>query len=419
MLSHFETIDTSSKGKSWCTAPSAGNSLPPSSRAWITDLNQMKAIEPDWRRLEARSTDSLVYFQSFDWCYKWCQGFIANDGSGSGPQIRIFTFRKNGQIEMIWPLMLVTRRFGIKELVFIGEPLTQYGNILLNPQLITDHDIRTCWQDIFATSDADLAALNNYPAQSALKICRQTGGTAGNVTATSIMDLSRFGSFADFVSSLKKSTRRNRNKRRNKLASLGSLEQVVYRGGTDAYASAVQQALAWKQTWLKETGRKSDILQQQRTSDFLQALTDRAYVFSLQLDGKPIAIEIGFLDGTHYYSYLGAFDWRYANYSPGKIQMEETFRWAIENNVRAYDLLGNPSTYKSDWSNVDLALASHLQPLTAKGSVYARAWTNFVKPRLKRGFYWLSVDHRKRLLTIVSGLRRMAGKPAKSTSHSQ
>ena len=91
--------------------------------------------------------------------------------------------------------------------------------------------------------------------------------------------------------------------------------------------------------------------------------------------------------------------------SPGKVQMEETFRWAIDNNVKFYDLLGNPSTYKADWSNIDLALASRMRPLTVRGMVYSRLWTTFLKPMVKRTFYWMSTEHRKRLLAVIFGLR--------------
>ena len=43
----------------------------------------------------------------------------------------------------------------------------------------------------------------------------------------------------------------------------------------------------------------------------------------MSLDGKAIAIEIGFIFKHHYYSYMGAFDLAWRDYSPGKVQMRE------------------------------------------------------------------------------------------------
>jgi len=441
MLSHFDTIDASLDCGSSLTTPPALRSpaarrpaarppLPPppsspsttSAAIWVTTLEQMLALESDWRALDAKSTGRMSYFQSFDWCYNWYRQFAAGNAQDAGPRLRIFTLRKNGKVEMIWPMMQVTRYFGVKELVFIGEPLTQYGNILINHDRITPDDIRQCWSEIIRTSQADVIALNNFPAQSVLNACCDEQGSAKVVSATSIMDLSGFTDFASFIASLNKTTRRSRSRRRNRLAKLGRIEQVAIAGGSSAYAALVDQALAWKQTWLKETGRASEILQQRRTRAFLMSLEDRVLAFALELNGRPIAIEIGFLDGAHYYSYLGAFDWSFRAYSPGKVQMEETFRWAINNKVKAYDLLGNPSTYKADWSNIDLALMSRMQPLTVKGVAYARGWTRLIKPMMKRSFYWMSSGQRKALLAIVFGLRRkmhdlIASTPEPGRSH--
>ena len=399
----FETDHYGLTGRSGLVEEVRDNGWRQTSGNWITTLEEMSAARTQWRELETYSGGSLKYFQSFDWCYNWCRQFSAPVENSTKPQIRIYTLRKNGRLAMIWPMMRVQDRCNIKKLVFIGEPLTQYGNILADRKLITTQDIVDAWEQIVGTSDVDVVALNNFPAKSVLGNCPSIETSARVQSPTSIMDLSGFADFEALNASLSSSTRRNRNKRRNKFAGLGDVTQIDVAGGLPGYKKLVDQALDWKQLWLTETGRTSEILRLQQTRRFLKSLEEGAVALALTIDGKPAAIEIGFLQDLHYYSYIGAFDWELRDYSPGKVQIEEALRWAIDNGIHSYDLLGNPSTYKTHWSNVEIELASHFKALTVKGKLYESVWKPIVRPLIKETFYRIPVGIRKRVLLPLVG----------------
>jgi CelD/BcsL family acetyltransferase involved in cellulose biosynthesis len=121
---------------------------------------------------------------------------------------------------------------------------------------------------------------------------------------------------------------------------------------------------------------------------------DGPYLFALTAAGSPVAIEIGFLRNGHYYSYLGGFDWSLRHASPGKMQMEMTVSWLIDNGAKAFDLLANPTGYKEHWTNSTIALSGHVLNFTSAGRAYTGIWTRNLRPVIKKGFEALPADVR-------------------------
>ena len=148
-----------------------------------------------------------------------------------------------------------------------------------------------------------------------------------------------------------------------------------------------------KRVWLAETGRMHAGLLASGTDSFFAGLPgsekerEGAMLSVLSAGGKPIAIELGFLRGGHYYAYLGAFDWNLRHLSPGKVQMESTVCWLIEHGIEAYDLLTNAADYKESWSNRSENLGTFAQPFSWKGRIYAEAWMPTLRPIIKRMYY--------------------------------
>jgi CelD/BcsL family acetyltransferase involved in cellulose biosynthesis len=75
-------------------------------------------------------------------------------------------------------------------------------------------------------------------------------------------------------------------------------------------------------------------------TDFLAGLTgdeasnEGAVAFVLEAAGQPVAIEVSMIRNGHLYAYIGGFDWELNKFSPGKLQMEATMCWCIENGIR-------------------------------------------------------------------------------------
>jgi CelD/BcsL family acetyltransferase involved in cellulose biosynthesis len=122
----------------------------------------------------------------------------------------------------------------------------------------------------------------------------------------------------------------------------------------------------------------------------------------LRAGERVVALELGFLRRRHYYSYMGSFDWDLRDLSPGKVQMEMTVCWLIDNGAEAYDLLANPAEYKQSWSNREIALKAFAVPFSWKGRVYAGTWLTRLRPALKRLWHAAPLAWR-RMLNVGQG----------------
>ncbi len=383
----------------------------------------MDAIAPAWRALEIRAADPLTYFQSFAWCRAWCAFHIPETvaaGASAGPAIRICTVWQDDRLVMVWPLMAIGNRFAVRRILSMGEPHSQYGNLIVDPQFRSSGQfgraIEACWQSLRARDGAHLLIVDNVPDAA----FSGEGGGLHNAPASgppglapvpaglsAAFDLTAFERFADYRASLKSSTRRARNKRRNKLAALGELDYVVRGPDDSGYADLVRKGIAMKRRWLTETGRATRALNLPNIEAFLSALTNEpdgtagAVVAALMLDGEAIAVEIGFLWHRRFYSWLGSFDWALRDYSPGKVQLEEAIGWCIENGVTHYDLLGDPTTYKSDWSNGAAPILSWRAAPTLRGWAYVNLWHDRLRPAAKKAFEAMPCALKARLIPIA------------------
>ena len=372
-------------------------------------LDEIEALRDDWQDLERRAGDYYAYFQSFDWCANWCRVFEGDSETGDG-QIVIACIYRDKLLVGLLPLVISRRPLGVRALCFLGEPLSQYGNILVDRNAITTDALGQIWEVFRGEVESDSIVLERFPSFSPLaKIVESKGCSAPRGQFSSHMDLTRYDGWEDFQASLTRSARKSRNRRRKKLNALGVVEQRVESGRSEGFREIAEAAIQHKTEWLQETGRRMSEIADPNTLELLCRLpgdaeaASGALAFGLFLDGAPIAAEIGFAYGPHYYSYLGAFDWSLRDYSPGKVQLESALYWCFENGMAHYDFLGNPSSYKDDWSNRTLPLMNYSSSNSARGYLYAHHWKPLVKPAAKRLFHTLPVPVRRGLAGMAGG----------------
>lgn len=361
----------------------------------LRDRSAMDAVAAEWRALDARAADPLAYFQSFDWCRPWIEVFA---GARCRPEIH--TLRQGGALVAVWPLMLSGS--AVKRLEPLGWPHSQYANLLIDPAFDGQKAKHLLLAGLARTKH-DVAVLESVPAGSALAaLFVDTPPLSDHGNSAAMLDLSTFASPDSYAATLSKTQRRNRNRRRNALSRHGALSFCVLFPGEDGFAQAVATCFEFKQTWLRETGRRSTGFAFAGFDRFLASLPGRrddlsgACLSVLKAGDRVIAGELGFLHHGHYHAYLGAFDWDLRDASPGKVQMDMTVCWLIEQGATTYDLLGHPADYKESWSNRTLGLAAYALPVTLAGRAYAGLWTARLRPSLKQVYERL--PHRLRRL---------------------
>lgn len=375
----------------------------------VQTIEQFAQLKEHWQRLETRSNDGFTVFQSFDWCMNWWQTVGQKNQDA---RLCIMTMWHDAELVAVWPLMNDLLPLGTRTLLPLTMPHAEYSNLIFDASLVDRQSLALFVENTIEQFDGDLVSLSKIPEGTALQIANGQNGTrAPEVEIASIFDLSQFETFEQYQSGLSKSTRRNRNKRKNKLARLGDLSYQTYFADAPEYADLATLALQMKRDWLIRTGRNDAKLIVDGLTKCICTLKGNsinktgAVAGALMLDGKAVAVEIGFLERGHYYSYVGAFDWEMSEHSVGKIQIEEALKWAIETGVDKYDLLAEPAGYKDAWSNNQVALQNRVFPRSARGYIVGVLWQLRLRPLAKKVFNQLPSNWRKKVVHIVHSLR--------------
>jgi CelD/BcsL family acetyltransferase involved in cellulose biosynthesis len=367
----------------------------------LTTVQQMAEAEGMWRALDAQSDAQLVWFQSFEWCYRW---MLEHGGGDCTPLI--FMLVANGEAVSVLPLMRAKKRVGIVSLRLLGAPHSQYANVLTRHGRLSAEHQTLLRQALQSEIGADQLLLDLVPDHSPLiDVLPHRARVPHFDNEACQLDLSHYGSASAYETSLGKKTSRNLRRSISQFEQAGSLQFEVLCAQTPGFAALVAQALSMKEQWLAATGRVSHGLEQDGHAKFLASLRntpegDGPLAFVLWLSGKPVAIELGYLQRRHYYAYIGAFDWTWRNLSPGKLQMHKSITWLIENNVATLDLLGNPSDYKQHYASHNVALHGYAIDLNWRGQAYNTVWTRNAKPQLK-SLYHMIPGHVRSSLNVM------------------
>ena len=371
-------------------------------------------LEDKWLALEATCTEDFTYFQTYNWCIEYYKQFADDINDKHCPIPQVFVLRDGGKPLMIWPLMRIQSRTGLKILTTATEPLGQYANLIFDHSQFDERHGTLVLNLIIEHSKSDSVSFNNYPEKSMLdKIVATRGIKENSNLESSILDLSQYNNWDSYFQTLSKTQRKSRRRDKNKLTQQGNISYEVIEAGVAQYKTLVEHALDMKKQWLLETGRKPGLLDDKSTRSMLQNLNPSntiknsgPIVHALKLNGMPVAIELGMIRDNRYYSYLGAIDWAYKDFSPGKVQMEMSQEWIMNKGIHYFDLLHDPSDYKTSWRNHTHKVISRNIPVTYKGYIYSQLWKTYIRPKLKSVYHFAGTKNRERLNKVVNIFRK-------------
>ena len=370
-----------------------------------SNVSAITSLEDEWQALEQINTEDFTYFQNYNWCIEYFRQFADDVSDKHCPIPRVFVLRKDNKPIMIWPMMRVQSRTGLKLLMAATEPLGQYCNLIFDPAAFNAEIGQATLNLIIENSKSDAASLNYYPKDCMIdKIIGERGIKENSTLEASILDFTQYKSWEAYSSTLSKGQRKERRRNKNKLEAKGDLTCDVHFAGTKQYEALIALALKLKSQWLEQTGRKPGLLASQETKamftnlDVSQSNSETVpLVHALYVDGKPIAIEIGMIDADRYYSYLGAIDWEWKDFGPGKVQMAMAQEWCMEKGIKYFDLLHDPSEYKHSWTNHTHTVLTRNIPITFKGYVYSKLWKTYIRPKMKSIYHFAGAKNRDRI----------------------
>ncbi|MHB8637423.1 MAG: GNAT family N-acetyltransferase [Fimbriimonadaceae bacterium] len=81
--------------------------------------------------------------------------------------------------------------------------------------------------------------------------------------------------------------------------------------------------------------------------------SDRLWLYTLWLDGKPASALYCLVDRRAVYYYIGGIDTAHQKHHPGKVLIAQAIRDAIDEGLQEFDFLGGSEAYKDDWANAE------------------------------------------------------------------
>ena len=349
-----------------------------------------RELRDEWRRL-AGLQGTAVVFQMPEVLAAWERRIVPDGGARS---LATVVVRHEDRIVLIWPL-LVTRRGPFRVASGAGSPISQYDEVLLDP----DYDGETALGEALAalsrTVRPDLVFLERVRADSALR------GALPNATPLSWAEGAPYTDLSEGMDGVRATRKprvlRQQKKRMRTFSQTGKVEFAVAASPEEA-KDWLTEALALKRDWLCQTGRVSRAFMKPSTSECLvelaQALCNadaspRMVVGRLSLHGRTAAIEAGFCHRGSYHLYIGAFQPEFAKLGPGNVLTEKMLEWCIANGVKRYDMLAPRSRNKREWQSNEVAIVDFALPLTFSGRLYADLVKKRLEPVLRDLFYAL------------------------------
>ncbi len=375
----------------------------------VTTRAGFDALEEPWNELFLRAGRNIHLFQTFNWNWHWANHFL---GGADDPELAIVTAHAGGRLVMVWPLVLA--RIGpLKELRWMGDPVSQYGDVLIDEEIDAVALLSTAAAFVVQRTGASVFTLRKVRDDS--NIARFLAVSGAKVTAelkAPYLDLASAPSFAAYETRYSGSARRNRKRQRRRLEERGATALARHVEGAAAEALTAD-TFRLKHLWLAHRGIVSPALADPRTARFFadatRAKTHPAgcHVLSLSCDGRPVALEIGVRCKGRSAIHIIAYDLAYEKVAAGSLLMEDSIRQSFDDGVTVFDMLAPGDGYKLEWADDAAMVRDWAWPLSLAGRMYATLYLGFFKTAAKRGIDALPVGMR-RTITKVLGRRASA-----------
>ena len=347
----------------------------------VADRSAFDALEAPWSDLFDKVARPDQVFQSFNWLWHWANHFL-----DARVELALITGWRAGRLVMVWPLVR-TRVAGVRVLRWMGEPASQYGDVLVEPG---PHAGAMLCQglEILRTMDVDLALLRKVRRTATVSGLLATEGLSTACSKAPRLDFAEAQSFAEVERQFSAKDRSSRRRLGRRLAETG---QVAFEDRVEgARAAALTlQAIALKLANLKASGQCSPALEQAATQAFFadaMSSVERpvgAMINAIVRDGRPIGVALSLVCKGEGFGHILAHDSLCDKQGVGVLLAEQVFRSAHRRGLGGFDMLAPADCFKLKWASSVAKLDDWVVPLNRRGRWFVRLWVAQV-PRLKR-----------------------------------
>jgi CelD/BcsL family acetyltransferase involved in cellulose biosynthesis len=369
-----------------------------------------EALETEWNALFDRTARPEQMFQSFNWLWHWTQHFTMPGTR----DLAIVTVRRNGALIGVLPLV-VERAFGLKQLAFMGAPVSQYGDVLLAADDAAPETIAAALRFAITATRANVVRLAKVRDGSQIAAALpHFNATETAAEEAPYIDLTKYADFAAYQERFSNKARKNRRRLQRRLEERGAIVAQWHLAGADG-AEAAKATLGLKRVWLKERGQLSRAFADKRTDAFFaaacaqQARPSDASVSLLRSGGEianaAITVSAKGTQALHILAYGTAFE----KCAPGVLHVEKLIEQAFAQEHRTFDFLAPRHDYKNEWADGAVRVADYAVPVTAFGRIYTHVYLGFVREQAKAAVK-AAANHMRAPLSFlqstVSRLRR-------------
>lgn len=355
----------------------------------VDDVTGLVALQEDWDDLFAQCGQANRHFQSYLWNRHWCTYFL-NNRPGDARKLAIVTARRHGRLILLCPFAEY-RHAGLIHLSWMGAPVSQYGDVLVSPDIAAQDALRAGLKFVVEAVRADLIDLRKVRRDAAIAPALiETGAYATSETEAPYMDLGTARDTEDYVRRYSSQSRKQHRRRRRRLNEQGELRFVCLEPGAQAArhsAIAVRQ----KRDSLVRNNTVCPALCDDRFERFFEVFANEAkdtttcLVSLLYCGENVIAREIGLACGTSYCAHVGVYDHRYARFSPGVLQIQDTISECFARRFTTYDLLAPSDEYKLALADASVNVCDYVWPITWRGAIYVNTVLRIARPAMKFG----------------------------------
>ncbi|MEQ8657299.1 MAG: GNAT family N-acetyltransferase [Hyphomicrobiales bacterium] len=371
----------------------------------LSKRDEILDLQDAWHRLEAISQTNTV-FQAFDLCMPWLDAYVF--GKDPTHEAQVIALYQGGELVGLLPLA-VPLGSPVVLAEWIGEPLVQYGDMLLDPSC--DHvALGKALKDAISNLGVDGLLLRAVRADAAIHdvLPLNAATQAGVARQAATADLTDFETADDYFATFSPKSRKRLRRRRKELAKAGDLGFKVMPAGPDVLG-IYDLALSWKKAWLADNGLTSRTFMDERALATLRDAIGRAgkhnpfTAFVQTLNEKPVAIAIGLVGPQGKAVFLTAYSPEHGALSPGMVQIESTIRFGFESGWPTYDLMAPLDQYKTSWTNTICDVADHVVAFTPKARLYRGIYLSTLRPAMKAVWKAIPAPLRTAALRLSGG----------------
>lgn len=369
----------------------------------ITERAAFDALEAEWNDLFERAGRPAQVFQSFNWNWHWANHYLAGaPGGKESLKLSLVIGRRDGKLIMIWPLASERVR-GITQIFWMGEPVSQYGDVIVDDIPDALDVLRAGWKFLAAHAKGDIVRLRRVRADAVVApLLSEIGARVADRQKAPYIDLASAPSFAKYEERYSSHARKNRRRLRRRLEERGTVEYERHYGGHEARALAVK-AVELKAEWLRHRGLISNAISDQRMSRFFadaaggERKSTNCIVSVLKSNGEPAALEVAFTCKGRLSMHVIVYNLKFEKAGAGALLMEMCLADGYKDGFGVYDMLAPGDNYKLDWADGSEDVCDWVKPLSVTGYTYARFYLGLLRGRAKAAIGALPPGLRKLL----------------------